>query len=431
MSHHYLLGVSSSLLFQIHFMSSREKPTLGGTRIKTRKRNIAVPLDPSSFADAIIQIYTEHQGNLDLVAKDVEASELDFSRYGETFFEVVFTGGRMQPGTAKPEEGSELQPWNVLNCPGSKESIFPHVSFIQKILRRRPFMIKSLENVMRRSIQSLELYGVEDRRNLAVLTALCFSQRFTGLSPDFMFSALLNDTLVAKGSALFFLTEFFKIFLKETSLDDAVGLLKRGKVDERLMEFFPPAKQTPEVFAQHFGSEGLSALVDYHKKVVFDKRLKEMVSQLEEMLEESAEVSDVIEMVKSRKKDAGLPDAEILKMLWDTIMGSVQWSGKNQQQNANSALRQLRSWGPLLGAFATTARLEMELLYRIQMQCYEDAKVQKLFAEFVRTLYDGDVLAEDTILLWFRKGTNPKGRQLFLGLLEPFVKWLEEAEEED
>jgi hypothetical protein len=44
------------------------------------------------------------------------------------------------------------------------------------------------------------------------------------------------------------------------------------------------------------------------------------------------------------------------------------------------------------------------------MQCYEDAKLMKLFPEIVRSLYDQDVLAEDTILHWFRKGTNPKGR---------------------
>ena len=35
-----------------------------GTRIKTRKRNIAVPLDTATFADAIVQIYNEHKGDL-------------------------------------------------------------------------------------------------------------------------------------------------------------------------------------------------------------------------------------------------------------------------------------------------------------------------------------------------------------------------------
>ena len=38
-----------------------------GTRIKTRKRNIAVPLDTGTFADAVVLIYNEHKG--DLVSK--------------------------------------------------------------------------------------------------------------------------------------------------------------------------------------------------------------------------------------------------------------------------------------------------------------------------------------------------------------------------
>lgn len=100
-------------------------------------------------------------------------------------------------------------------------------------------------------------------------------------------------------------------------------------------------------------------------------------------------------------------------------------------------------------------------MYKVQMQCYEDAKLMKVFPEVVRTLYELDVLAEDTILLWYRKGTNPKGRyyfvtlhknkfikkilsnircngvlvllcrQMFVKGLEPFVNWLEEAEEEE
>ncbi|KAG8380313.1 hypothetical protein BUALT_Bualt06G0002600 [Buddleja alternifolia] len=70
-------------------------------------------------------------------------------------------------------------------------------------------------------------------------------------------------------------------------------------------------------------------------------------------------------------------------------------------------------------------------MYKVQIQCYEDAKLMKLFPEIIRSLYDQDVLAEDTILHWFCKGTNPKGRQTFVKSLEPFVKWVEEAEEEE
>ncbi|KAH9310880.1 hypothetical protein KI387_025915, partial [Taxus chinensis] len=63
------------------FLSSKEKPTLGGAWIKTHKRNIAAPLDPAAFVDAVVGIYVDHEGDLELVAKSFESAELDFSRY--------------------------------------------------------------------------------------------------------------------------------------------------------------------------------------------------------------------------------------------------------------------------------------------------------------------------------------------------------------
>ena len=38
--------------------------TSRGTRIKTRKRNIAAPLDPAAFSDAVVQIYLDNAGDL-------------------------------------------------------------------------------------------------------------------------------------------------------------------------------------------------------------------------------------------------------------------------------------------------------------------------------------------------------------------------------
>jgi hypothetical protein len=42
-----------------------------------------------------------------------------------------------------------------------------------------------------------------------------------------------------------------------------------------------------------------------------------------------------------------------------------------------------------------------------------------------------DIVGEDTITHWHKKGSHPKGRNVFLKDMEPFIKWLEEAEEEE
>ncbi|XP_058183213.1 uncharacterized protein LOC131301091 [Rhododendron vialii] len=411
-------------------MSSKEKPTLGGTRIKPRKRNIAAPLDPATFADAVVQIYLDNAGDLELVAKSLESSDLDFSRYGDTFFEVVFTGGRTQPGTTKPDEG-DRHPYSIIDCEPTRDAVLPSVIYIQKILRRRPFLIKNLENVMRRFLQSLELFEENETKKLAIFTALAFSQKLSGLPPETVFQPLLKDNLVAKGLVLAFITDFFKEYLVDNSLDDLIAILKRGKMDDNLLEFLPSSKRSAEAFSEHFTKAGLLSLVEYNEKKTFEVKLKEMKSALTTLIAEETDMPEVIEAVKQHVKEAKLPDFEVVKILWDILMDAVQWSGKNQQQNANAALRQVKTWANLLNTFCTSGKLELELIYKVQVQCYEDAKLMKLFPEIVRSLYDQDVLAEDTILHWFRKGTNPKGRQTFVKALEPFVKWLEEAEEEE
>ncbi|GAQ78416.1 ARM repeat superfamily protein [Klebsormidium nitens] len=190
----------------------------------------------------------------------------------------------------------------------------------------------------------------------------------------------------------------------------------------------PPSSAPGEALVK---PEVVDVLVEYNNKKVFDIKLRELKATVTTTISEEAPVDDVIAFAKKEKKDSSLPEVDVLLDLWDAMMDAVQWSGKNQQQNTNLALRQVKGWGKLLGAFSTTSKAEFALIYKVQACCYEDAKLMKLFAEIVRILYDLDVLGEDTILTWYRKGTNPKGRQVFVKALEPFVKWLEEAEEED
>ena len=82
-------------------------------------------------------------------------------------------------------------------------------------------------------------------------------------------------------------------------------------------------------------------LVEYNEKKIFEVKLKEMKSALTTQITEAVDISEVIETVKQRVKDAKLPDIEVVRILWEVIMDAVQWSGKNQQQNANAALRQV------------------------------------------------------------------------------------------
>ena len=96
-----------------------------GVSVKTRKRNIVVPSDPGSFAEAVIQLLQDSsdgvnpEADLENGAKALDAADLEYARYGDTLFEVFFVGGRLATGASLAEGGSRLQ-YNV--CGGEVDS---------------------------------------------------------------------------------------------------------------------------------------------------------------------------------------------------------------------------------------------------------------------------------------------------------------------
>ncbi|KAK9823766.1 hypothetical protein WJX72_005350 [[Myrmecia] bisecta] len=418
--------------------TKEERPTLAGAQIKTRKRNIAVPLDPGSFADAVITICEDAkegddglEKNLGAAVKGLESANLDFSRYGDTLFEVLFAGGRMAAGGNVVGEGKKLE-FNVMASEPNRDSILPYVKVFQTLIRRRPFLIKALENTLVKLLKSLDFYEEATRVKLAIATARIFAVKL-GCLPDRVLPSLMNDRMVAKGTILQFVTEFFKDFLATDTIDDLVLLLRKAKLDNRLLDFFPPQKRTLQELDAHFKSVGLDKLVEYNSKKVAETHLEELNSGLVELVtaDPPHPVADCVAMVKAKKQEWELPDTEVIKIIWTVLIDGLNLVGKNAQQITGAVLKQVRTYKALLTTFAATARLEAALIVHVQVACYEDSKLLKLFSDIVRILYDNDILAEDTIKWWYTKGSHPKGRGVFLRDIEPFIKWLDEAEEDE
>ena len=410
-------------------------------------------------------------------ALESESAELDFSRYGDTLFEILFTGGRLKGGSVEIDYGESPLATNVFAC-ADAASIKPYVTAFQHILRRRPFLVKNLENTLRRLLQSIEHHEQAERDTIASALSQVFIQKL-GVPPENMFSVLLNDALVARGSVLAFLTIFARGFLAESTIEELMSVLKRGKVDGRLLEFFPQQRRTSAAFVEHFSAEGLEPLVSWWRKRYTDTRLKELKEAVGEAFVEGAPVQEVVDMVKAKRKDGALPDSELAGCLWDALLATLDTVGKNQQQVSNAVVRALRQWAKVLAVPVNTPKLEMELMYAIQTSCYDDpalikagsptafrlrwlapllwpspsgrgqpprpwrpclpcshasaprGRTAQVFPDAVRNLYDKDVLSEETVLSWYKRGTNPKGRSVFVADLEKFVHWLEEAEEEE
>ncbi|CAL5222709.1 g5112 [Coccomyxa viridis] len=417
--------------------TKEEKPTLAGVQIKTRKRNIAVALDPGSFADAVVAIFEDQKDGDDLETnllagvKVLEATALDFSRYGDTLFEVLFAGGRLAAGGNVVEEGKKLDT-NVLAAEPKREAMVPYIKVFQTLLRKRPFLIRPLENTLIKLLKSLDFYDELGRDKIAIATGRCFAMKL-GVQPDRVLQSMLNDRMVAKGLILQYATTFFQDYLSSESIDDLVALLRKARLDTHLLDLFPPQKRTLKDLDEHFKEAGLERLVEYNRKKQEEVHLQELKAQLSESIiaDPPLPVAESIRIVQDSKKEWQLPDTEIIKVIWTVLIEAIPTVGKNTQQVRAAIQKQVKAYEKLLNAFCGSARVEASLIVHVQVCCYEDSKLLKLFTDIVRMLYDCDILAEDTINWWAKKGSHPKGRNVFLRDMEPFLKWLDEAEEDE
>lgn len=418
--------------------TKEEKPTLAGVNVKTRKRNIVVPADPGSFATAIVQIFQDASDGVS-VEKDLEAgvkvldsADLDFSRYADTLFEVLFAGGRLATGGNLADEQKDKLATNVLNTEATTEALLPYIKVFQSLIRRRPFLVKGLEATLNKFILSLEFYDEEGRKKIAMASAMVFSYKL-GALPENVLQTLLNDRLVAKGSVMHFMTTFFQTYLAKENLDDLVTLLTKARVVDRLLEFMPPSKRSMEDFSKHFSDAGLQPLVEWNTRRELDTKVAELQDGLSKMMQEDPPhtAAEITSYIKTRKTEQGLPDSDVVRVLIVCIMKSINLTGKNQMQIMQTVIAKIKAYHKVLQAFVTNAKLELTVLTTLQVLCYEDNRLLKLYKDIVKLLYNADVVGEDTISHWYKKGSHPKGRNVFLKDMEPFIKWLEEAEEEE
>jgi hypothetical protein len=341
--------------------TKEEKPTLAGVNVKTRKRNIVVPADPGSFATAIVQIFQDAADQVS-VEKDLEAgvkvldsADLDFSRYADTLFEVLFAGGRLATGGNLADEQKDKLVTNVLNTDATTEALLPYIKVFQSLIRRRPFLVKGLEATLNKFILSLEFYDEEGRKKIAMAAAMVFSYKL-GALPENVLQTLLNDRLVAKGSVMHFVTTFFQTYLGKESLDDLVTLLTKARVVDRLMEFMPPSKRNLEDFSKHFGDAGLQPLVEWNTRRALDTKVAELQDGLTKMMQEDPphSAADITNYVKARKTEQGLPDTDVVRVLPVCIMKSINLTGKNQMQIMQTIISKVKAYHKVLQAFVTT-----------------------------------------------------------------------------
>lgn len=212
------------------------------------------------------------------------------------------------------------------------------------------------------------------------------------------------------------------------------GTLRKGGVRDLLL-FFPQTKRAQaNVIESHFKSAevNLPQVAEYWQKRQQKGLRDQTVARLSEMLQEEEEVpqSQVVEYLKSQMKTAGVQPDEFIPFVWEGLMKAVDWTAR-QDQLEGAVLKEVKKDSPILEPFCSNPRAEIALINTVQLFCYADTRVIKIFPKILQTLYNGDVISDQAILYWAQKGAKAQGKAHFLKMCEPLIQFLQEDDDDE
>ena len=127
---------------------SSAKPSLQGVRIKERKRAVKASAkhEPAVFRDQLYKFLETVPGDdFDATAsKLIQAgSSLDFTKYAEPLFEILFLGGLLQSGGTFVDDGAPPSPFAIVNAkePAELDDVKRYVEVLNKVIRRYLFVM--------------------------------------------------------------------------------------------------------------------------------------------------------------------------------------------------------------------------------------------------------------------------------------------------
>ncbi|XP_033732881.1 basic leucine zipper and W2 domain-containing protein 1-like [Pecten maximus] len=411
-----------------------EKPSLSGQRLKTRKRDEKEKYDPTSFRDAIVLGLNETGADLEQVSKylDITGAKLNYRRYAEELFDILFAGGLLAPGGTiiedKDPDSTKATRTNVcvFCCEEDTKSLKAFYEVFSKLLRRYKYLERSFEETLKKILMFTRGFKNEDKTKLAKITGIILANGFC--TPKCL-QGLFEDNLVKEGISLEFSTLMFRTWLEEKDVNAVFAALKKSQMDLRLLELYPLNKRSYDAFVVHFEKEGLPQMANILKAQKNQENRKYLQKELAEMVKTEETPNEIKAFLLEQMQKNGLGEQETTILVWNTIMDCVEWN-KKEELVAEQALRHLKAYGQLLSAIAKTPKSELALLVKIQEYCYDNMAFMKVFQKIVVILYKMDVLSEDVILKWYKEAHSTKGKSVFLEQMSKFVEWLENAEEE-
>ncbi|CAL1363424.1 unnamed protein product [Linum trigynum] len=174
----------------------------GKSLSQSMKKHQMNTLDPGAFSESFMRVLNESGGDFAVLSKSLERSDLELSKYGDRFFEVVFLGSSAQSRSMVLVEGGGRNLYAIFTGDSTEVSIQGWVTLLKKLLNLRPALRARLQDVMRRLIASLAVRGQPEMVKLAMFLAKALSVKMPGIVAKPIFQVLYNDFLLKSGLAI-------------------------------------------------------------------------------------------------------------------------------------------------------------------------------------------------------------------------------------
>lgn len=409
------------------------KPVLTGQRLKSRKRDEKEKFEPEVFRDDVVKGINSCD-DLDAVSVwlDTAGQRLDYRRYAETLFDILYASSIVAPGGSIKDEDVERSKFCLFNfdC-DSREDIKLFMDLVQKVLRRYKFLQKSFQENVGKMMKYLKGFDEDTQTILAKSTAYGISQNM--LAADVL-QNLRTEQQLKEELALKFLTATLREWTQLASIDSMNMAMKKAHLDHSLVDFMPLQRRNSDALCAHFTVQGMDDMVRYHKSKLVQKVKVEMGAWIKTRLRETAEdgesnIPEMVEHLNGFVTEHKLPYAEAVSVVWANIMNGTDWN-KKAELVQDQALRHIKLYVKVLEAFTKSPKAELTLMVRIQNYCFDNQQFLKIFYRIIIMLYKEDVVGEDAILKWYTSTHSSKGKSAFNQQLQKMVDWFNTADTE-
>eukprot|EP01102_Stenamoeba_stenopodia_P018545 TRINITY_DN6807_c0_g1_i2.p1 TRINITY_DN6807_c0_g1~~TRINITY_DN6807_c0_g1_i2.p1 ORF type:complete len:673 (-),score=125.69 TRINITY_DN6807_c0_g1_i2:49-2067(-) len=159
-----------------------------------------------------------------------------------------------------------------------------------------------------------------------------------------------------------------------------------------------------------------------------EKFKKEIQDTIKRGIQENHQVDTIVLEINALKFAYDRSFVECATVIITTLLEMCNVGSPTPEELKINLQRTLKKWSGLMKKFVRSTEDQIEVILEAQEYCEKHRSIEKGFVWILHTLYNCEVLDEDTIFDWESRLEGDEQR--FAKQCEKFLKWLREAEEE-